>query len=219
MDAHASERSTGGPGGCGLFLKARAPVAVALLISVACSAREPSIGGAWSVVNVPARSDPRTPARRDLLRRVNGRSVLVASFIGHARYYDPDCVGFEQIRTATLTAYAFREIDFVCGDRTPAAVAVVSSRGVRFDPDGIRPAPGILMNASPGPQRGLVPSTFVPLADLQALARVEELNPRAATVMVRQINGIVTGTLLAAIALLVLVVLIYRRRHGLGRHD
>src|SRR5207253_10727955 len=78
MDAHTSERSTGGPGGCGLFLKARAPVAVALL-TVACSAREPSIGGAWSVLNVPARSDHRTPARRELLRRVNGRSILVAS--------------------------------------------------------------------------------------------------------------------------------------------
>jgi len=218
MDAHTSERSTGGPGGCGLFLKARAPVAVALL-TVACSAREPSIGGAWSVLNVPARSDHRTPARRELLRRVNGRSILVASFIGHARYYDPDCVGFEQSRTATLSVHAFREIDFVCGDRTPAAVAVVSARGVRFDPDGIRPAPGVLMNASPGPHRALVPSTFVPLADLQALARVEELNPRAATVMVRRINGIVTWTLFTAIALLVLVVLIYRHRRGVGRHD
>src|SRR5205807_847271 len=67
--------------------------------------------------------------------------------------------------------------------------------------------------------RALVPSTFVPLADLQALARVEELNPRAATVMVRRINGIVTWTLFTAIALLVLVVLIYRHRRGVGRHD
>jgi len=32
------------------------------------------------------------------------------------------------------------------------------------------------------------------------------------------VNGVVTWTLFTAIALLVLVVLIYRRRHGLGRY-
>jgi hypothetical protein len=219
MDGNASERSNGGLGGGGVSLKARIRAAATLLLSLACSAREPSIGGAWSVVNVPARSDPPGPARRNLLRRVNGRSILVASFIGHARYYDPDCVGFEQSRTATLSVYAFREIDFVCGDRTPAAVAVVSARGIRFDPDGIRPEPGVVMNASPGPGRGLVPSAFVPLADLRTLAAREGPNPRAATAMVRQVNGVVTWTLYTAIGLLLLAVLIYRRRYGLRRNQ
>jgi len=219
MDADAAERSTGALGGSALSMNARVRVAATLLVAIACSAPEPSIGGAWFVVNVPARSDPRTPARRDLLRRVNRRTVLVASFIGQARYYDPDCVAFEQSRTAALSVYAFREIDFVCGDRTPATVAVVSARGVQFDPDGIRPQPGVLMNASPGADRGLVPRTFVPLADLVALARHEELSPRAAKAVVPHLNGIVTWTLFTAIGLLALVVGIYRRRHRPGQHD
>ena len=190
MDADPAGRSTGCPGRCRLSLKTRTRVAAALLVSLACPTGAPSIGGAWSVVDVPARSDPPTPARRDLRRRVNGRS----------------------------SRDAFREIDFVCGDRSPASVAVVSTRGVRFDPDGIRPHPGVLMNASPGPGRGLVPREFVPLADLRVLANREELNPRAATAMVHHVNGVVTWTLFTAIALLVLAVLIYRRRHGLGRY-
>ena len=218
MDADPAGRSAGRPGRCRLSLKASARVAAALLVSLACSAKEPSIGGAWSVVDVSAGSNPPTPARRNLVRRVNGRSILVASFVGRARYYEPDCVAFEQSRTATPSRYAFREIDFVCGDRSPASVAVVSTRGVRFDPDGIRPHPGVLMNASPGPGRGLVPREFVPLADLRVLADREELNPRAATAMVHHVNGVVTWTLFTAIALLVLAVLIYRRRHGLGRY-
>jgi len=218
MDADPAGRSAGRPGRCRLSLKASARVAAALLVSLACSAKEPSIGGAWSVVDVSAGSNPPTPARRNLVRRVNGRSILVASFVGRARYYEPDCVAFEQSRTATPSRYAFREIDFVCGDRSPASVAVVSTRGVRFDPDGIRPHPGVLMSASPSPGRAYVPRAFVPLADLRVLADREELNPRAATAMVHHVNGVVTWTLFTAIALLVLAVLIYRRRHGLGRY-
>ena len=81
MDADPAGRSAGRTGRCRLSLKASARVAAALLVSLACSAKEPSIGGAWSVVDVSAGSNPPTPARRNLVRRVNGRSILVASFV------------------------------------------------------------------------------------------------------------------------------------------
>lgn len=199
-------------------MRARPARVAVFLIACACSTTGQTIGGAWFVENVPAQPHHRTPARRDLLRWVNGTTVLVASFVGHVQYYEPDCVAFEQSRTAAVSASAFREIDFVCGNRTPASVAVVTPRGVRFDSDGIRPLPGVAMNASPGPDQGLVPRDFVSLSDLVVLANHQELSARAANAIMPRMNSVVTWTLFGAIAVLALVFEIYRRRRGLGPH-
>jgi len=103
----------------------------------------------------------------------------------------------------------------------------ISVTALMWSPDGDQIAVIVETGGYNDPDRDLVVITLSPLHATYVATMTEavghgvelELNPRAATVMVRRINGIVTWTLFTAIALLVLVVLIYRRRRGVGRHD
>ena len=111
--------------------------------------------------------------------------------------------------------YAYREVHLACGDHSPARVALLTRRGVRMDPDGLRPAAGVEMRPNSGidsPPGDFEPRGFIAIADMRAAAERQPLSDRALAPALQHANHQVIWGIFAVAALGALLALVYRRR-------
>ena len=116
------------------------------LLVVSCGDDDRHLGGDWYVRSVPADSAQHRDAHKELLRDADGVKIPTASFIGdNVRFYPPNCVAYEW-----PPQERYRQIYFACGNHDAARVAILSSRGVLMDDDGLRPGLGVVMRPNSG---------------------------------------------------------------------
>src|SRR5947207_1423846 len=105
----------------------------------ACGEDDRHIGGDWYLRSVPADAEHHVNARWDLVRETDDVRIVADTAIGMTvRFYPPNCVAYEGPALEGV-----RGVRFVCGNREPVQVAVLSARGMLTDDDSIRPAPGV----------------------------------------------------------------------------